>query len=438
MKTQQRLIFIVTVLFVMSACNLPTPGAPGTPDAHTATETSEPAAATATDTAAPAETATADGPPTAAPVTPTALSGDLLPALPAGDVVISTIDMITPLQGWAIGGTADPGDRVLTTTDGGSTWHEVTPPQPGLAAGSLPSAAFIDTDTAFVIYGSADRFTVPDDPPVWFTEDAGASWTMVGAIDNSGLADETWNPQFLTFFDATHGWFLVNVGAGMSHSYVALFGTTDGGHTWDRLVDPFSDTDIQVCQKTDLEFGNEGLGLLTFDCGGVVPAVTIGVTEDGGHTWEVKELFTDEFTAAGFPVADGAYCATDSINFIPGNLTLVGLLRASCKRFDGGTLTEQDFIIKLDPGAEHDSLLDYPGGRLQASLNDDSIFAFGPDIYQADHDALDFSLISSVIWEGQFDVVNADTIFAVARNAGDTALVAWDGTSWSIVETVLE
>jgi hypothetical protein len=366
---------------------------------------------------------------------PTEHVGEWLPPFPPGPVTITLIDMITADQGWAVGGDADPGNRVLVTEDGGVSWRDVSPPQPD-AAGMLPFPAFLDADTAFVTYSPADPFTMPDYIPVWFTDDGGGSWTRVGAI-NELIGEGVWFPQFLEFVDAQHGWFLVNVGAGMSHQYVVLYGTVDGGASWEVLVNPFDDISIQLCSKTAMQFANPDFGFLTFDCGGVT-ATTIGVTEDGGRTWLLSLPLADVLELDGFDVVNDTYCLTDALTLTPGPFPDIDVrMRLTCKHFADDVLTEREFIISSADGGANWSIAPYPGGVLLAAGN--VIYALGKENHIADTTTLDFTLAGTMIWDGQFDVVNESWLFAVARYENEIALVySNNGASdWAIITAVV-
>jgi hypothetical protein len=189
-------------------------------------------------------------------------------------------------------------------------------------------------------------------------------------------------------------------------------------------------------EKTDMRFLNEMLGFLTFDCGGVVPATTIATTIDGGYTWEVHELLEAELAGAGFAM-DSSYCFTDSLNFDRTEFPLDVFLRASCRKYEGDTLTEGQFIVRLESSADAASLHSYPGGRLYEVEN--NLYAIDHTIYRGDEASFSFSLVNTVSWEGHFDFLNLSQVYAVARNDGEIALVhsTNGGSSWAIIEPVL-
>jgi len=172
-------------------------------------------------------------------------------------------------------------DHVLTTADGGQTWRDVTPPEPAPKEGNLAAQGyFADAGAAWVIYHSQNEMVIPAAALVWRTQDSGQTWQPSLPLDLQGL-NEFYSPSDLVFADSQNGWLLVHVGAGMSHDYVALFRTQDGGQTWARLLDPYGDSGIQSCQKNGLVFPTAQNGWLTGDCGGVMAGAFLFQTADG-------------------------------------------------------------------------------------------------------------------------------------------------------------
>ena len=113
------------IIFSLAACVTS-----GTPGSSTSAPTSLPPTQTVSPTSTPlppVETVTP------LPPTPTATPAPCQchPALPCGqEFTVTTIHMLDATTGWAIGGLGSlVGDHVLFTSDGGSTWTDVTPPE---------------------------------------------------------------------------------------------------------------------------------------------------------------------------------------------------------------------------------------------------------------------------------------------------------------------
>ncbi len=285
-----------------------------------ATRTQAVATSTPAATQSPAVTATPVSAEGAGGTTITpAPSGEALPRLEAGEALtVTTINMLSETAGWGIGrGTSDPHDHVLRTTDGGSTWQDVSPPE-RLASpeGELAATGFFqDADNAWVTYAARNgELLSVAAAVVWRTRDAGLTWSSSQPLN---LADvEGSFPSDLFMADGLHGWLLTHVGAGMNHDYVILFATGDGGQTWARVADPLSTDPNQLqqsCGKTGLGFLNAQTGWVTGDCHGVAPGVYLYRADDGGHAWQpvtlpapanAAGLFTQETMGCGsYPVA---------------------------------------------------------------------------------------------------------------------------------------
>ena len=145
-----------------------------------------------TDTLQPILSPSANPEPTRYPEVPTPLPATQtpLPPISAGPVIahllpeqaitITLIRMLDAANGWAIGGQGQGSDHVLTTADGGQTWHDVTPPEPTPADGSLAALGyFADAGTAWVIYHSQDEMAIPVTAVVWRTQDGGQTWSEI-------------------------------------------------------------------------------------------------------------------------------------------------------------------------------------------------------------------------------------------------------------------
>jgi hypothetical protein len=107
---------------------------------------------------------------------------------------------------------------LLFTDDGGTTWIE----RPSLPeAGSI---RFLTTQDGWLAGGRAGG-------DLWSTHDGGITWASMAIsvpIDCSGCRVQSGLPSFQ---DLVHGFLSVYINS-VGHNYVAVYGTYDGGHSW--------------------------------------------------------------------------------------------------------------------------------------------------------------------------------------------------------------
>ncbi|HEY2597393.1 MAG TPA: hypothetical protein VGJ79_02830 [Candidatus Dormibacteraeota bacterium] len=223
----------------------------------------------------------------------------------------TNVDMITAKVGWQ--GTA-------RTTDGGTTWRDVSPPAIPVAGKGGGTVCALDANHAWVTEatnGSGCSGKGPCAGPmvgelfVMSTADGGATWRTSQPIRGSGPSTE------LDFFDDLHGWLLTDSFAsnGSNRSVRDLFATSDGGINW-ALKASGSSGDGSVlgnaglpCNQTGLTFSSLTTGWLTWDCAqgpGTNSAQVFGpqvvaVTRDGGATWRAVSLPSTDLTCGAMP-----------------------------------------------------------------------------------------------------------------------------------------
>lgn len=370
------------------------------------------------------------------PATPTIEVGEGLPPLPPGqELIISEIDMFTAEQGWAVGGLRDPGDRVLRTADGGQTWIEVTPPEPPPEDDTIYKAAFaffLDLEHAWVLYYFQNTWSIPSPALVWHTSDGGQSWALSPLPYKGGA--EFFHPSRFFFADTEHGWLTVSVGAGMSHNYTVLQRTTDGGLTWEVLLDPYGANELQICSKTSMKFTDAENGWITRDCMGLMEGGEVLKTDDGGLTWTSIDLPPpgENPDALSYP----SYCESHSLYlFDQGSL----VFKLDCRSYDeNNQLLEYFFIYSSDNGGIDWDIHEAPAGKL-AMFSTDSGFSLSREIQFTKNGGLDWQLIKQVNWEGDFDWVSEQLGWAVARDGDEIALVFSDdgGLTWHLIEPVV-
>ncbi|HEX9013713.1 MAG TPA: hypothetical protein VF813_09365 [Anaerolineaceae bacterium] len=389
-----------------------------------------PAEMTASPTSQPAETS------------PTSLSSQLAPAPQAGPAVrLAEIHMLDAARGWALGNRGlGLVDSVLATADGGLTWQAVTPP--GVAAGATgaqAAAAFLDQAHAWVSY--ADQRSSPEltQAQVWSTADGGKTWTS-GSLDLQSVQVEQFAPKFLGFRDAQNGWLLAHVGAGMSHEYVVIFTSADGGKTWARVVDPEKNNLGMSCVKTGLVFQTAKIGYVSGDCQGVRAGIYLSRTVDGGTTWDDvslpapddhPDLFTNQANACGvetvlFPSAQDA--------LIPVRCAAAGS-SAPAQRWlyashDGGQAFRPQ-TVPAQYGA-FDFLDPQTGWLIGAFTSDATRFT----LFNTIDGGGTWKSIANLGWRGQPDFIDAQTGWVAATSGDASALVMTrdGGATWQEIK----
>ena len=342
---------------------------------------------------------------------------------------MTNINMIDANTGWAIGGLGNVGDHVLYTTDGGSTWKDVTPPEPQAAGDERNTAVgfFQDVKTGWVTYAISGGNPVPTQVVVWRTSDGGASWQASQPLDLTGLS-EIYVPSDLQVVAGQDGWLLVHVGVGMNHDYVVLYHTTDGGVNWTRLIDPYNDGGIQSCSKTAMLFTDATHGWLTGDCHGVKGGVLLFNSTDAGLTWQEVTLPDPTGAANLFEDMNNACGSYDPFFF--GND--VGHLSVTCTNFSSQPTTNSYYIYTTQDGGSTWTGATYPGTSFYF-FSADTGWALSSKIQLTTDSGNTWKPISDVSWTPQMDFISEQNGWAVARSANAIALVKTDngGARWT-------
>ncbi|MEW5868665.1 MAG: hypothetical protein AB1894_05265 [Chloroflexota bacterium] len=275
---KRAITFIMLVSLALAACS----GGEVTP---TVVPTALPTAPQATAVMVVAATATtASGVP----------AGPVIAHLEAGkEVFMRYVSMFDQLRGWAVGaGVVDTGDDyILKTYDSGQTWLDVTPPEPASEGGKFKYAAayFSSLEQGVVTYYPTDPVSQPS--IFWLTNDGGKTWQPSQPLDAQGLEAAALTLEKLYFANNQYGWLLLKGEPGAGQSPAVLYGTRDGGASWERLIDPNSNDkgSIGECCRTGMAFMDDKVGLIT-SVTSPNPKPHFNITRDGGKTWQPIEL----------------------------------------------------------------------------------------------------------------------------------------------------
>lgn len=201
-------------------------------------------------------------------------------------------------------------DHAFVASSDGATMSSVT----------LPVVDGIHTDTVYflsptlgwasIIHESADASC-----SVGIYKTAGSqAWITLSTITLSFCANP--HVEDIVFHDTAHGWMVITTVQGLTTHEGALFTTSDGGHTWNRLPLPYSGHIVFTTDSVGWLVTSKAPGLYT----------SLYVTRDGGHTWQVEKLpvpaaYTADLSRIGAPiwwtVNDGALAVSyeDTTNF---------------------------------------------------------------------------------------------------------------------------
>ncbi len=377
--------------------------------------------------------------PTLPPTVTAAPLANPIQRLPVGtEVTITTIQMADLNRGWAIGTSAtDPNDHILLTADGGTNWKDVTPPEGIDAAGGKVATTFFQgADTAWVIYSSNVLQSPPAGTTVWKTTNGGTDWTASQPIVPPGNM-EFFSPGYFSFPDDQHGWLLVHGGAGMSHDYIYVYGTTDGGTSWFSQVDPINSDATGAFPsmglwKTGMTFADAQKGWITYENGGVAPGLTLFSTANGGYSWAERSLPAPDSQADLFTNQNYS-CGSYNLAFLDsqqGSMVVTCLMGA-------GDLKKSWIYRTSDAGESWQSNpLPVAGGDLQL-IDSKNGYYVGGNIFRTTDSGKSWVTVIPVKWEGQPEFVDLNNGWIVAEKDTEKALVQTKNAAvnWSILAT---
>ena len=331
------------------------------------------------------------------------------PYLPADQLLhLSSVHMVDPQNGWAVFDSEDGLAHVLKTGDGGSTWLDVSPPvtlrYDDEVEGPSPfkvAASFLDADHAWV---SLVNDAFPRIGSVWRTTDGGRHW------EEGLLGRRTSGIDWIRFdpVDPSYGWAVVDAFLGAGSHAGEIFRTTDGGSTWETLLDKFG-------HASGIEFLNRQVGWVTTDApGGYTPTWGLAITQDGGLTW--RRTFPEDQPAPDDPTRDHSECGFEVLR-VSSALSGVVDRRACTIQDDQGNLMigswldftadgGQTWQTARKPAGSPDFIsagvgwavgsIDWNGGTPQASW----------PLYKTGDGGRTWRPVSQLSWQGDLDFVD--------------------------------
>jgi hypothetical protein len=405
------------------------------------TETPRPPTLTPAPTDPPTETPVPSPTPTQAPIAIEA-GAERISRFGSGTVPrLADLIMLDPRSGWARSDPVfDGDDHVLTTSDAGQTWREVTPPQPinrEWQRGSGVVLTALNLSSAWATFFDRAQSSPSTEAWVWRTTDGGATWEPSVTLP---LADHPgYLPIELTFSDPSSGWLLAAVGGGGDRGAVVILETADGGLGWQVLTE-FA-PDAAGCQYIGLRRVSALRGYLFASCRGAIDEIPlVRETNDGGLTWTPLALLRPDGFPANFPgtcTARVAYAAADGL-----------ALTVHCRNADTGA--EAFYLYSTDNGLQELTPVVIEG-RLESVgffssgqgllLVDTQPNQEGPLSVLAVEGGADITTRRRVAWRGQLYMVSATDGWALysirASGSAGFQLTTDGGLSWGILNPVV-
>ena len=191
-------------------------------------------------------------------------------------VQLEAVSMSTAHDGWAV---EKNRTRVFHTNNGLLHWKNVTPAGLHLPVNddrnAITTYFFLDAQHAYlgVLQNGATN--------LFWTQDSGKTWTTAHFhISPYGISQ-------ITFLDAQHGWMTFDIDHGMEKYYIALMSTSDGGKTWQTVLDmtPNTHTSLPEQGLKSFTFTSPQKGWVTGTEDFNAINARLYETPDGGKTW---------------------------------------------------------------------------------------------------------------------------------------------------------
>jgi photosystem II stability/assembly factor-like uncharacterized protein len=262
------------------------------------------------------------------------------------------------------------------------------------------------------------------------TNDGGATWHMRTLPKGLGVG----YGHFVDFIDPMHGWFVVYDYAGAGGAYTGLYRTTDGGDSWEAVLDALG---TSSGLSGDLAFGDPTTGVMTFRRNGFYSPPHINWTQDGGATWKCQNIPEPEDPSTSDPSITYFECGT-AFPYAFSKLEVAFIVECRMLK-DAGSISNQylfsNYIYSTQDGGLSWETHPAPAGDLHL-LNPRIGWMFGEEIHLTEDGGKTWTKINEVSWQGQFNFIDAHHGWAVARHGDEIALVKTEngGRSWMIIE----
>jgi photosystem II stability/assembly factor-like uncharacterized protein len=350
---------------------------------------------------------------------------------------LDVIHMTDAAAGWALGGSADQPGLVFRTQDGGRTWRDVTPPisDTAIPPGDGPAKAFfLDSQHAWMalVRSTADQKRLLY---VWRTSDGGNTWALSPLTCASGTCPLL-QPIGLIFTSPERGWLMLAIDSAMSHTYIELHRTSDGGAGWQTLIVPPGDENsgnLHVHSQTGMDFYGQDTGLVTFSRG-PQEAVIVDWTADGGATWESQHLPAPQ----GCPSPgcfNGLICQSYDPEVLSENQAV---LAVECLSDPANPSQSDGYLYTTEDRGASWHMYAFPGGDV-SFLNKQFGWALTGELFRTVDGGAAWVKMADLGWADQVDFVTPALGWALGDADGDRRLsMSSDGgTTWSALDARL-
>jgi photosystem II stability/assembly factor-like uncharacterized protein len=210
------------------------------------------------------------------------------------------------------------------------------------------------------------------------------------------------------------------------------------------VADPLSISPTNLpmsCSKSGIGFLDPDHGWVAGDCHGVAPGVYFHRSTDAGRNWEPQPLPAPPGAADLF-TNQTVGCGTYSLTVIPPQFVSVAVV---CQDFVNSELNA--WLYRSNDAGQTWEANPLPGRELffldpnlvwsvaEGDVNNPTAVRH---LFRSDDGGQSWADITTVTWGAQFDFVDANTGWAVARSGEELAFVHTTdgGATWQIVEAV--
>jgi len=215
-------------------------------------------------------------------VATTTTRSDASSGAPEATMPFTSIHMLNQSNGWAL-----TASEILTTSDSGQHWKDVTPANAHIT--QYAQGEFLSSQAAWVASPQPNAYGIAGPLTLLHTSDGGQHWQF------PPINDQARHVSLPDFVSTTQGWLEVSQGPRLGIDPTDIFHTSDGGLTWNKIASA-NDQDNNSLpisgDKMGISFRDAQHGWATGD----VPSNTpwLYMTNDGGQTWQQSDVLVPQ------------------------------------------------------------------------------------------------------------------------------------------------